>query len=126
MNEIYANVRSESKYFAGQHQKKPFPVTLVPDGGGYHWQGGSGGHYRTTDLCFFTKEKNLFREFNLSNLSELPQLEITKKAILDGIGEDWSSDYWETIINLADELFTIASNEYESALKREAEESEWY
>lgn len=126
MNEIYANVRPESKYFAQQHQQKPFPVRLTPDGGDFHWQGGPGGQYRTMDLYFFTKEKNRFREFNLSNLSELPQLEITKKAILDGIGEDWGSGYWKTVINLAEELFMAASNEYDSALKREAAESEWY
>ncbi|MGI9278229.1 MAG: hypothetical protein ACR2PX_01160 [Endozoicomonas sp.] len=121
---IFANVRPESKYFAGQAQEEPFPVTLVPDGGGYHWQGGVGGKYRTMDLFFFIKQEDRFREFNLPNLSEIPQLEITKNAILNGVGNHWGSGYWEKVSELAEELLSAAREEYQIQANREAEERE--
>ncbi|WP_422452462.1 hypothetical protein [Endozoicomonas sp. ALC066] len=122
--QIFANVRPESQYFASQVQPEPFPVTLVPDGGGYHWKGGVGGQYRTMDLFFFVKEEGRFREFNLPNLSEITQFEITKNAILEGAGDQWGSRYWEIIAELANELLSAAKEEQQAELNREAEARE--
>ncbi|WP_422134984.1 hypothetical protein [Endozoicomonas sp. ALD040] len=122
--QIFANVRPESKYFAGQAQPEPFPVILAPDVLGYHWKGGVGGQYKTMDLFFFVKEEDGFREFNLLNLSEIKHLEINKKAILEGAGNKWGSRYWEKIAELANELLSAAKEEQQAELNREAEERE--
>ena len=56
MTQLLANVRPESKY-AGQAKEQPFPVYFEPDICGYHWKGGVGGQYRTSDLFFLTLSK---------------------------------------------------------------------
>lgn len=124
--EIFANVREESKYFDGQRQEQPFPVSLVPDRDGYHWKGGIGGQYRTVDLSFYTKDDDSFIEFNsfnLGNYGQVQNLEVTKNAIANCILDKHSS-YWLLIIEQAKELLDTAEIKFSKALIEEEREDD--
>ena len=124
--EIFANVREESKYFDGQRQEQPFPVSLVPDRDGYHWKGGIGGQYRTVDLTFYTKDDDSFIEFNsfnLGNYGQVQHLEVTKNSIVNCICDKHSS-YWLLIIEQAKELLDMASMKFSEALDEEEREED--
>lgn len=121
MTQIYANVRPESKYYPGQAQEKPFPVKLDPEIGSYHWSGGIGGQYRTTDLCFFVKIDGEFYPFDLSGYGTTQQLEVTKNAVLKGKDSDLCSRYWEEIVQFAEELLEAARAQYEVQQEKERE-----
>ncbi|WP_067519584.1 hypothetical protein [Endozoicomonas ascidiicola] len=128
MSTVFANLRPESKYYEGQKQDKPFPVRFVPDICGYHWEGGIGGQYRTSDLFFYT-EINVqgsveLRQFEVVNPSDLNQMELTKVSVLKGIGKDWGSSYWENLIKLLESVLRKARKELKAQEAREERERE--
>ncbi|MBL4797199.1 MAG: hypothetical protein JKY50_07285 [Oleispira sp.] len=122
--QIFANLNPESKYFEWQQQEHPFPVSLVPDSDGYHWSGGIGGKYRTTDLDFFTKEGDQFKEMHLCNLGSIQQLTVTKNSIVSFVGDDSHSSYWGKVIEHTNELLKAAKREHKKQLTRELKERE--
>ncbi|WP_257293664.1 hypothetical protein [Endozoicomonas sp. YOMI1] len=128
MSKVFANVRPESKYYQQQAQEKPFPVRFQPDKGGYHWQGGIGGKYRTSDLHFYMEidlaEGVELEQFEVVNLSDLKLLELTRLSVLKGIGKDWGSYYWDEVIKELGGLLQKARKEYKEQLAREERERE--
>lgn len=63
-NQIYANIRKSSEYYASQHQPKPFPIELKQSYKfeDYIIQGGPGGKYRLSDVDFYVLEDGKFRK----------------------------------------------------------------
>lgn len=58
MHQLYAKIKSSSKYFnqnsyAERYGKFPFPVKIVPTSDEYCVQGGPGGQYRLEDVDLF-------------------------------------------------------------------------
>lgn len=58
MHQLYAKIKSSSKYFnqnfyAKRDGKFPFPVKIVPTSDKYCVQGGPGGRYRLEDVDLF-------------------------------------------------------------------------
>ena len=124
MQKLYANLRKDSKYYEGQVQDKPFPVSFDADLDGYHWQGGIGGRYRTTDLHFFVEIGGKLKGINMAYLGQLPQLEVTKNSFLEQVDSDSHSSYWERVAEIAGELQKAAKKEYQKQLKKEELERE--
>ncbi len=121
MKNIYANVRPGSRY-SSQATDQPFTVSLDLDPCGYHWKGGPGGQYRTTDLLFFEMRNNENFQVDLCDFGSTQQLDITKDVIMRCIGGDLHSSYWEHIIETTSELLEAAKQEYKSQLKNEEKE----
>ena len=126
MTKVFANVRPESKYYESQVQDQPFPVRFEPDIGGYHWQGGIGGQYRTLDLHFFREDEFegevYLRQFEMIDESGLQTLDVICNSILKGVGQRWGSGYWETVIQKLEALLRKARKQHKVELAREEED----
>ncbi len=117
--QVYATIRSGTRY-EEQCTGKHFPVRFELSTDGYHWKGGLGGRYRTSDLLLYKNVDGKARQcptFHGEEYGQLMDIVLTQwegRANHGRIYPDWFDSYSSELTERLGAIKTKAHETYET------------